>query len=93
MSNIKDGHFEKSLLNLVHLEFRIPRYVLHSAMPKRIQAVLRTNGGVTMCKMACWIFDGNEVIFKIKCFVVTVLYMCFNKTTTKKTMVASYNTL
>ena len=49
-------------------------------MPKRIQAVITTNGGFTKCKMACQIFAGNEISFKIKCFVVTVLYMCFDKT-------------
>ena len=53
--------------------------VMHSVMPKRIQAVITTNGGVTKYKMTCQIFSGNEISFKIKCFVVTVLYMCFNK--------------
>ena len=54
--------------------------VMHLAMPKRIQAVIKTNGAVTKWKMTCQIFAGNEINFKIKCFVVTVLYMCFNKT-------------
>ena len=53
---------------------------MHLAMPKRIQAVITTNGGVTKCKMTCQIFAGNEISFKIKFFVVTVLYICFNKT-------------
>ena len=48
-------------------------------MQKIIQAVITTNGGVTKCKMTCQIVAGNEISFKIKCFVVTVLYMCFNK--------------
>ena len=56
------------------------RDVMHSAMRKRIQTVITTNGGVTKCKMTCQIFAGNDINFKIKCFVVTVLYMCFNKT-------------
>ena len=53
---------------------------MHSAMLKRIQAVITTNGDVTKCKMACKIFAGNEIGFKIKCFTVIVLYMCSNKT-------------
>ena len=56
---------------------------MHSAMLKRIQAVITTNGGVTKCKMACQIFAGNEISLKIKCFVVTVLNMCLNKTLNK----------
>ena len=52
---------------------------MHSAMPKRIQAVITANGGVTKCKTTCQIFAGNEISFKIKCFVVIVLYMWFNK--------------
>ena len=56
------------------------REVMHSVVPKRIQAVITTNGSVTKCKMTCQVFTGNEISFKIKCFVVTVLYMCFNKT-------------
>ena len=50
--------------------------VMHSAMPKIIQAVITTNGGVTKCKMSCQIFAGYEINFKINCFFVTVLYMC-----------------
>ena len=52
---------------------------MHLAMLNRIQAVITTNGGVTKCKMTCQIFAGNVISFKIKCFVVIVLYMCFNK--------------
>ena len=54
--------------------------VMYFAMPKRIQAVITTNGGITKCKMICQIFAGNEINFKIKWFVVKVLYMCFDKT-------------
>ena len=55
--------------------------VMHSAMTKIIQVGIITNDGVTKYyKMTCQIFAGNEIGFKIKCFVVTVLYMCFNKT-------------
>ena len=54
--------------------------VMHSSMQKRIRAVITTNGGVTKCNMTCQIFAENEISFKIKCFVVTVLNMCFNKT-------------
>ena len=46
---------------------------MHSVMPKIIQTVIPTNEGVTKCKMACQVFTGNEISFKIKCFVVTVL--------------------
>ena len=79
MTNIKYRNFRKycqiwCTLNSDDLE------VIHSAMPKRIQAVISTKSGVTKCKMTCHIFAGNEINFKIKCFVVTVLYMCFNKT-------------
>ena len=52
---------------------------MYSAMPKRIQAVITAKGGVTKCKMTCQVFAGNQNSFKINCFVVTVLYMCFNK--------------
>ena len=45
-----------------------------SAIQKTIQAVITTIGGVTKCKMTCQIFAENEISFKIKCFVVTVLY-------------------
>ena len=45
-----------------------------------IKAVLRATGCVTKCKMACQIVAGYEISFKIKCFVLTVLYMCCNKT-------------
>ena len=47
---------------------------MHSAIPKRIQAVITINGGITKCNMTCQIFAGNEISFKIECFVVTVLY-------------------
>ena len=53
---------------------------MHSAMPKRIQAIITANGGVTKRKMTRQVFTGNDISFKIACFVVTVLYMCFNKT-------------
>ena len=53
---------------------------MHSAMPKRIQAVTTTNGCVAKCKMTCQIFAGDEISFKLKYFFVTVLYMCYNKT-------------
>ena len=46
----------------------------------RIQAVIRTNGGVTKCEIACQIFTRNEINSKMKCFVVIVLYMCIDKT-------------
>ena len=82
VSNIKDRRFEKSLSNLVHLEFRWPRSPAFGYAKKRIQAVLRTNGGATKCKIACHFFAGYEISFEIKCFAVTVLYMCFNETRT-----------
>ena len=53
---------------------------MYLAMPERIKAVITTNGGVTKSKMTYHIFAGNEISFKIKYFVVTVLYMYFNKT-------------
>ena len=79
MSDIKTDIFRNNYqsgctLNSDDLE------VMHSAMPKRTQAVITTNGGVTKSKMTCQIFAGNEISFKIKCFVATVLYMCFNET-------------
>ena len=37
--------------------------------------ILTANGFVTKCKMTCQIFAGNEISFKIKSFVVSVLYM------------------
>ena len=37
--------------------------VMHSAMPKRIQAVITTYGGVTKCKMECQIIAGNYNMF------------------------------
>ena len=72
MSNLKDRRFRNyyqiwCTLNSDDIE------VMHSAMPKRIQAVITTYGGVTKCKMTSQIFAGNEISFKIKCFVVTVL--------------------
>ena len=79
MSYIKDRFFLKNYyqiwctLNSDDLE------VMHLAMSKRIQAVITTNGGVSKCKMTCQLF-AREINFKINCFVVTVLYMCFNKT-------------
>ena len=54
--------------------------VLCSTMPKRIQAVIRAKGGVTKLKMTCQTFTGNEISFKVRCFVVTVLYKCINET-------------
>ena len=54
--------------------------VMHMALSKRIQSVITTKDGVTKCKITCQLFAGNEINFKINCFVVTVLYMCFNKT-------------
>ena len=42
-------------------------------MPKRIQAAIATNDGVTKCKMTCQIFAGNEISFKIK----SLLLQCY----------------
>ena len=39
-------------------------------MPKRIQAVITTNGGVTKCKMTCQIFAENEINFKINALLL-----------------------
>ena len=37
--------------------------VMHSPLPKRIQAVITTYGGVTECKMTCQIIAGNDNMF------------------------------
>ena len=78
MSNIKDifrNYYQIwCTLNSDDLE------VMHLAMPKRIQAIITTNCGVTKCKITCQIFAGNEISFKIKCSVVTCINMGFNKT-------------
>ena len=37
---------------------------MHSAMPKRKQAVIKANDGVTKCKITCQNFAGNEISFK-----------------------------
>ena len=44
-------------------------------MPKRIQAVITTYGGVTKCKMTCQIFAGNEISFKINALLLQC-YTC-----------------
>ena len=44
--------------------------VMHLAMPKRIQAVITTNGGDTKCKMTCKIFTENEINFKINALLL-----------------------
>ena len=41
--------------------------VLYSTIPNRIQAAIRTNGGVTKCEMVCQIFTRNEISCKINC--------------------------
>ena len=56
--------------------------VMHSAMPKRMQAVIKLQLMVVLLsvRMTCQTFAGNEISFKIKCFAIAVLYMCFDKT-------------
>ena len=38
-------------------------------MQNRIQAVIRTKGGFTHCRMTFQNLTGNEISFNIKCFV------------------------
>ena len=62
------------LVNLIskdtHLVFSIymktdDLKVLYSTIPNRLQAVIRTNCGVTTCEMTCQIFTRNEISSKI----------------------------